>query len=51
MRNLLYVIAVVLVIGWLIGYYAFSANSLIHTLLLIAIIAVLFNLISGRRVI
>jgi hypothetical protein len=49
MRNLLHIIAVVLVIGWLIGFFAFSAGSLIHTLLLIAIIAVLFNVISGRR--
>jgi hypothetical protein len=49
MGNLLYVIAVILFIGWLIGFFAFSAGSLIHTLLVIAIIAVLFNLISGRR--
>jgi hypothetical protein len=51
MRNLLYIIAVVLVIGWLIGYFGLSAGSLVHTLLLIAIIAVLFNVISGRRIV
>jgi hypothetical protein len=49
MGNLLYVIAVILFIGWLIGFFAFSAGSLIHILLVIAIIAVLFNLISGSR--
>jgi hypothetical protein len=49
MRDLLYIIAAILVIGWLIGYFAYSADSLIHTLLVIAIIAVLFNVISGRR--
>jgi predicted ferric reductase len=49
MRNLLYIVAVVLIVGWLIGYFAYSADSLIHTLLVIAIIAVLFNIISGSR--
>lgn len=49
MRNILYIVAVILIIGWLIGYFAFSAGSLIHALLVIAIIAILFNLISGNR--
>jgi hypothetical protein len=51
MRNLLYIIAVVLFIGWLVGYFAFGVDSLIHTLLVIAIIAVLFNVIGGRRIV
>ncbi len=50
MSNLLYVIAVILIIGWLVGFFAYSAGSMIHALLVIAIIAVLFNVISGRRV-
>ncbi len=49
MRNLLYIIAVILVIGWLVGFFAYSAGSMIHALLVIAIIAVLFNIISGNR--
>jgi threonine/homoserine/homoserine lactone efflux protein len=49
MRNLLYIIAVILVIGWLVGFFAYSAGSMIHALLVIAIIAVLFNVISGNR--
>lgn len=51
MRNLLYIIAVIMVIGWLLGYFAYGASSLIHALLVIAIIAVLFNVISGRKII
>jgi hypothetical protein len=47
MRNLLYVLAVILVIGWLIGFFAFHAGSLIHILLVIAIVAVLLRLIKG----
>lgn len=50
MGSLLYIIAVILVIGWLIGVFAYSATGLIHVLLVIAVIAVLFRLISGRGV-
>jgi hypothetical protein len=49
MRNLLYVIAVILVIGWLIGVIGYNAGGLIHILLVIAVIAVLLRIISGRN--
>lgn len=49
MGNLLYVIAVLLVIGWLIGFIGYSAGGLIHVLLVIAVISILLNVISGRR--
>jgi hypothetical protein len=48
MGSLLYLIAVILLIGWLIGVFAYSATGLIHLLLVVAIIAVLFRVISGR---
>jgi len=48
MGNLLYFIAVLLVLGWAIGFIGFGMGGLIHVLLVIAIIAVLFRLISGR---
>ena len=50
MGNLLYVIAVILVIAWLIGLVGFHAGGLIHVLLVIAIIAVVFRVIQGRRI-
>ncbi|MBB1193189.1 lmo0937 family membrane protein [Flavobacterium sp. SOK18b] len=50
MSNLLYTIAVILVIFWAIGFFAFSVGSIIHVLLVIAVIAILFRLISGRNV-
>ncbi|MBG6062626.1 cbb3-type cytochrome oxidase subunit 3 [Flavobacterium sp. CG_9.1] len=50
MSNLLYTIAVILVIFWAIGFFAYSAGSIIHILLVIAVIAILFRLISGRKV-
>jgi len=49
MGNLLYIIAVILIIGWLIGFVGYGTGGIIHILLVIAIIAVLFNIIQGRR--
>ena len=45
MNSLLYIIAVILVIGWAIGYFFMALGSLIHILLVIAVIAVLLNII------
>jgi hypothetical protein len=44
---MLYLIAVILLIGWLLGFFVFSAGSLIHILLVIAIIAIILRLIRG----
>ena len=49
MGSLLYLIAVILIIGWLLGFFAFHAGGLIHILLVIAIIAILLRLIGGSR--
>jgi len=49
MGNLLYIIAVILLIAWAIGFVGLHATGLIHVLLVIAIIAVLFRVIQGRR--
>ena len=50
MGNLLYIIAVVLIIAWAVGFFAYSAGSIIHILLVIAIIAVLFRIIQGKKI-
>ncbi len=49
MGNLLYIIAVILVIGWIIGLVGYGAGGIIHLLLVIAIIVVLLRIIQGRR--
>lgn len=50
MRTLLYVIAVILIISWMIGFVGYQAGGgLIHILLVVAIIAIIFNVISGRK--
>lgn len=48
MGRLLYVIAVILVVCWLIGFIGYHAGGLIHLLLVFAIIAVLLRLIRGK---
>lgn len=45
MNSLLYIIAVILVIGWALGFFFYSAGGIIHVLLVIAIIALLLGLI------
>jgi hypothetical protein len=49
MSNLLYIIALILVIGWALGFFYYSAGGIIHVLLVLAIIAILLRLIKGRR--
>jgi len=51
MGNLLYVIAVVLILFWAIGFFAYSAGGIIHVLLVIAIIAILLRIIQGNKVV
>ncbi len=50
MGNLLYVIAVILIIGWAVGFIGYSTGGLIHILLVIAVIAIILRLIQGRKI-
>jgi hypothetical protein len=48
--NMLYTIAVVLIILWLLGLVSsYTMGGLIHVLLVIAIVVVLLRVISGRK--
>jgi hypothetical protein len=49
MSNLLYTIAIFLIIFWAIGFFAYSAGAMIHILLVIAVIAILLRLIKGKK--
>jgi hypothetical protein len=47
---MLYTLAIVLLVLWLLGFLAFHVGGgLIHLLLVIAVIVVIFQLVSGRR--
>ena len=50
MGNLLYIIAIILLIGWAVGFFAYSVGGIIHVLLVIALIAVIIRVIQGRRI-
>lgn len=50
MGNLLYTIAVILIIIWAIGFLGgFVTGNLVHILLVIAIIAVILRIIQGKK--
>lgn len=50
MSNLLYTVAIILIILWALGFFVYSAGSIIHVLLVIAVIAILLRLIKGRGI-
>ncbi|MFT3885948.1 MAG: lmo0937 family membrane protein [Flavobacteriales bacterium] len=50
MQNLLYLIAVICVIGWIFGFFVYSTGSLIHLLLVLAAISILLGIIRKANV-
>jgi hypothetical protein len=46
---MLWTIFVILLILWLLGFSLHIAGGLIHILLVVAVIVLIFNLVSGRR--
>lgn len=47
---MLYTIAVILLILWVLGLVtSFTAGGLLHILIVVAVVMVIFQLISGRR--
>ena len=49
MGNILYGIAVILVIIWAVGFLGYHTGGIIHILLVIAVIAVILRVIQGRK--
>ena len=48
---MLYTVAIVLLVLWLLGLVtSFTAGGLLHVLLVVAVVMVIFQLISGRRI-
>jgi hypothetical protein len=51
MGYLLYIVAVILIIGWAIGFFAYNYHGgIIHILLVIALIAIILRVIQGRKI-
>jgi len=49
MGNILYIVVVILIIIWALGYFAFGLGAIIHILLVIALISFLIRIFSGRK--
>lgn len=48
MKNMLYIIAVILVISWAIAFLGYNLGGLIHLLLALALISILLRVIRGK---
>ncbi len=48
MAGILWAIIVILFIFWLLGFLAFHLGSIIHLVLLIVVILIVVNLLTGR---
>ncbi len=48
--DFLFVVAAILVILWLLGFFIFNLGTIIWLLIVIAVIIILFRLLTGRRV-
>ena len=49
MRSILFILAIILIIGWVVGFFALKvASGLIHILLVVALIAIVVSFIKGR---
>ncbi len=46
---MLYTLAVILLVLWLLGFTFHVAGGLIHLLLVIAVVVFIFQLVTGRR--
>jgi hypothetical protein len=47
---MLRILIVLLIIGWLLGFFAFNVGALIHILLVVAVIVLVVDLLRGRAV-
>ena len=49
MGNVLYAVAVIFIVFWAIGFFAYSIGSIIHILLVLALISVILRFIKGNK--
>jgi hypothetical protein len=48
MGMILYIIAIILIISWLIGFIGFGFGGIIHSLLVLAVVAIILNVIAHK---
>lgn len=47
---MLWLIVIILLVGWALGYFAFNLGAFLHIVLVIAVILLIYNLVQGRRI-
>ena len=47
--NIIWLVVLAIVVLWLIGFITRVAGGLIHLLLIVALVLIVYNLITGRR--
>jgi len=48
-RSILYIIAVLLVVGWALGLFVYNLGSIIYILLVLAVISIVASFFAGRK--
>lgn len=46
--SMLWLIIIILIVGWLLGFFVFNLGSLLHILLVVAVVILIVNLLRGR---
>jgi hypothetical protein len=49
MGRLIYTVALILILGWLLGFFIFHIGAVIHVLLVVAIVMILLRAIEDRK--
>jgi hypothetical protein len=49
MERLIYIIALILVVIWIVGFFFYSLGALIHAVLLLALVILVFRIFVRRR--
>lgn len=49
MASIIWAVIVIVCVLWLLGFIVGTAGSLIHLLLVVALLLIIYNLLTGRR--
>ena len=48
--DFLFVVAVILIVLWLLGFVFYPVGGLVHVLLVLALIAIIWHFLTGRKI-
>lgn len=47
---MLRLLIVILIVGWLLGFFVFNLGSLLHIVLVVAVVVLVVDLLRGRKI-